>query len=158
MSPDIPRGPPTATDHRAGLPEPGVLSRVRDADRPTRKPLALWDRIKILLLLGVLFWFFVWSEMADNPILPFEEALERTLEAKWWILALVGLEAIRQAHFLLAESWPGYHRFWADGVFGRFERRAARYDDWNRFRRRSFRGRRGLVGHRRRLCRRLGRG
>lgn len=134
MSPDIPSGPPTATDHRAGLPEPGVLSRVRDADRPTRKPLALWDRIKILLLLGVLFWFFVWSEMADNPILPFEEALDRTLEAKWWVLALIGLEAIRQAHFLLAESWPGYHRFWAQGVFGRFEARAARYDDWNRFR------------------------
>jgi ATP-dependent Zn protease len=127
-------GPPAVTDHKAGLPEPGVLSRVRDADRPTRKPLALWDRIKILLLLGVLFWFFVWSEMADNPILPFEEALERTLEAKWWILALVGLEAMRQAHFLLAESWPGYHRFWAHGVFARFEARAARYDDWNRFR------------------------
>ena len=135
MSPEIPSGPPAATaDHPVGLPEPGVLSRVRDADRATRKPLALWDRVKFLLLLGVLFWFFVWAEMADNPILPFEEALNRTLESTWWVLALIGLEAIRQAHFLLAESWPGYHRFWAEGVFGRFEARAARYDDWNRFR------------------------
>ena len=55
MSPDVPGGPPTVTDHKAGLPEPGVLSRVRDADRATRKPLALWDRLKFLLLLGVLF-------------------------------------------------------------------------------------------------------
>ncbi|HEY5700246.1 MAG TPA: AAA family ATPase, partial [Acidimicrobiales bacterium] len=91
-------------------------------------------RVKFLLLLVALFWFFVWSDMADNPILPFEDALNRTFESKWWVLALIGLEAIRQAHFLLAESWPGYHHFWADGVFGRFERRAARYDDWNRFR------------------------
>jgi ATP-dependent Zn protease len=135
--PEIPAGPPTAPpppEHREGLPEPGVLSRVRDADRTTRKPLALWDRIKFLLLLGVLFWFFVWAEMSDNPILPFEEALERTLEAKWWVLALIGLEAIRQAHFLLAESWPAYHRFWSEGVFGRFERQASHMDDWNRFR------------------------
>ena len=92
-----------------------MLSRVRDADRPTRKPMALWDRVKFLLLLVALFWFFVWSDMADNPILPFEDALNRTFESKWWVLALIGLEAIRQAHFLLAESWPGYHHFWADG-------------------------------------------
>ncbi len=137
MTPQIPAGPPApprSPARKDGLPEPGVLSRVRDADRPTRKPMALWDRVKFLLLLVALFWFFVWSDMADNPILPFEDALNRTFESKWWVLALIGLEAIRQAHFLLAESWPGYHHFWADGVFGRFERRAARYDDWNRFR------------------------
>jgi ATP-dependent Zn protease len=138
VTPEIPAGPPapprSAPARKDGLPEPGVLSRVRDADRATRKPMALWDRVKFLLLLVALFWFFVWSDMADNPILPFEDALNRTFESKWWVLALIGLEAIRQAHFLLAESWPGYHHFWADGVFGRFERRAARYDDWNRFR------------------------
>ena len=138
MTPEIPAGPPapprSAPARKDGLPEPGVLSRVRDADRATRKPMALWDRVKFLLLLVALFWFFVWSDMADNPILPFEDALNRTFESKWWVLALIGLEAIRQAHFLLAESWPGYHHFWTDGVFGRFERRAARYDDWNRFR------------------------
>lgn len=129
-----PGPPPAPAEPKPGLPEPGVLSRVRDADRPTRKPMALWDRVKFLLLLGALFWFFVWAEMSDNPILSFEAALDRTLEAKWWVLALIGLEAIRQAHFLLAESWPGYHRFWSQGVFGRFESRMARFDDWNRYR------------------------
>jgi ATP-dependent Zn protease len=116
------------------LPEPGVLSRVRDADRTTRKPLAFWDRSKFLLLLVVLFWVFVWADMADNPILPFQDALNRTFESKWWVIALIGLEAIRQAHFLLAETWPGYHRLWSDSIFGRFERRMARFNDWNRFR------------------------
>ena len=119
MTPEIPAGPPapprSAPARKDGLPEPGVLSRVRDADRATRKPMALWDRVKFLLLLVALFWFFVWSDMADNPILPFEDALNRTFESKWWVLALIGLEAIRQAHFLLAESWPGSHQGWSSG-------------------------------------------
>jgi ATP-dependent Zn protease len=129
---DTPAGPPV---HKPGLPEPGVLSsRVREADRTTRKPMAFWDRSKFILLLVALFWFFVWAEMSDNPILPFSEALDRTFESKWWLLALLGIELVRQAHFLLAESWPGYHRFWAESVFGRFETRMSRFDDWNRFR------------------------
>ncbi|HEY5699701.1 MAG TPA: hypothetical protein VIT01_19505, partial [Acidimicrobiales bacterium] len=94
MTPEIPAGPPapprSAPARKDGLPEPGVLSRVRDADRATRKPMALWDRVKFLLLLVALFWFFVWSDMADNPILPFEDALNRTFESKWWVLALIG--------------------------------------------------------------------
>jgi len=110
------------------------VSRIREADRTTRKPLALWDRTKFLLLLVVLFWFFVWSDMADNPILPFRDALDRTFESKWWVLALIGLELVRQAHFLLAETWPGYHHLWSRGVFGRIEDRAGRFDDWNRYR------------------------
>ena len=130
--PDAPAGPPV---HRPeGLPEPGVLSRVREADRVTRKPMALWDRVKFLVLLFALFWFFVWASMADNPILPFEEALDDELQAKWWILALFGLELVRQAHFLLAESWPGYHHLWSESFFGGIERRMSTWDDWNRFR------------------------
>ena len=129
---DTPTGPPVRRPE--GLPEPGVLSRVREADRTTRKPLAFWDRVKFLVLLVVLFVFFVWSDMADNPILPFQEALDRTFETKWWVLALIGLELIRQAHFLLAETWPGYHHFWSTTLFGGLERRFQRFDDWNRFR------------------------
>ncbi len=42
-----------------GLRPPG--GRPRDSDRPTRKPLALWDRIKFLLLLTVVWFILVWS-------------------------------------------------------------------------------------------------
>jgi ATP-dependent Zn protease len=124
----------TETEGRPGLPEPGVLSNPRDRERTTRKPLSLWDRSKFLLLLGLLFWIFVWSTLADNPIITFEDALRDTIDSKWWVLALIGLEAIRQAHFLLAESWPAYHHFWSKGIFGRFEKRASGLDDWNRYR------------------------
>src|SRR5437016_5474559 len=57
---------PTASPTRG----PQFTSRPRDDDRPTRKPLTLWDRGKYLVLLAALFWFFVWAAIADNPRLP----------------------------------------------------------------------------------------
>ena len=54
-----PVGPPE------GLVSPG--ERPRDEDRRTRKPLALWDRIKFLLLLTLIWFILVWSVMANDP-------------------------------------------------------------------------------------------
>jgi ATP-dependent Zn protease len=113
---------------------PQFTSRPRDDDRLTRKPLALWDRVKYLLLLSALFWFFVWGSMADNPLLPFDDALKDTARSKWWIFALGVLELVRQVHYLISEHWVRYHRFWTQRVFGGFTRRSSRLSDWNRFR------------------------
>lgn len=38
--------------------------------RPTRKKMALWDRVRLLLLLAVAWLILVWAAMADNPLLP----------------------------------------------------------------------------------------
>ena len=38
---------------------------------------------------------------------------------------LAGIELVRQLHYLVSEHWSRYHRFWSEGVFGRFERRWA---------------------------------
>ena len=46
-----------------GMPPGG---RPRDQDRLTRKPLALWDRIKFLILLVVIWFILVWSVMANS--------------------------------------------------------------------------------------------
>ena len=62
---------------------PQFTSRPRDDDRQTRKPLALWDRVKYLLLLAALFWFFVWADLADNPLLPFVDAVQDEISDKW---------------------------------------------------------------------------
>src|SRR5438128_247550 len=113
---------------------PRFTSRPRDDDRPTRKPLALWDRIKYLLLLTALFWFFVWAAMADNPLLPFGDAVNDEVRAKSWIFVLGGVELLRQLHYLISERWAAYHRFWTNRVFGGFNRRSARMSDWNRYR------------------------
>ena len=95
----------------------------------------MWDRIKFLLLFFLLFWFFVWSEYSDpNPFNTFGDAVARQSRSKWPLFVLAGIELVRQLHYLVAEHWSRYHRFWSEGVFGRFERRSGRLNDWNRYR------------------------
>ena len=106
---------------------PQFTSRPRDDDRATRKPLALWDRVKYLLLLAALFWFFVWAAIADNPLLPFNDAVNDTVSEKRWIFLLAALELVRQIHYLISERSAAYHRFWTQKVFGGFNRRSARH-------------------------------
>jgi cell division protease FtsH len=121
---------PTPTPTRG----PQFTSRPRDDDRPTRKPLALWDRVKYLLLLAALFWFFVWAAIADNALLPFNDAVNDTASEKRWLFVLAALELVRQVHYLISERSAAYHRFWTQRVFGGFNRRSARMSDWNRYR------------------------
>jgi ATP-dependent Zn protease len=109
------------------------VAAARDG-RDTRKRLAFWDRIKFLLALSILWFLFVWADMANIPILPFRDALRRGLDSKWWLLALIGVEALRQIHYLVSEHWSAYHRFWTYRIFGGLERRTNRLNDWNRFR------------------------
>jgi ATP-dependent Zn protease len=117
-----------------GLSPPGG-SRPVDADRLTRKPLGFWDRIKFLLLLTLLWFVLVWSVMANDPIVGFSDAMRIEARAGWWVFALLGLEVLRQIHFLVSEHWRGYHRFWTSTVFGGLERSTRRrLSDWTRFR------------------------
>src|SRR5947209_2826435 len=132
MAPENPKQP-------VGLasPEEGPLrfkSRMREEDRTTRKPMSLWDRSKFFLLLVALWFVFVLASMGDNPILPFRDAVDEQLGAKWWMLALAALELVRQAHYLVSERSAAYHAFWTERIFGGIDRRAGRLDDWNRYR------------------------
>jgi cell division protease FtsH len=107
----------------------------RDDTRRTRPKLAFWDRIKFILLLSLLWLVLVWAAMADNPLLPFVDAARIEARESMWVFVLLGLEIIRQAHFLISERWAGYHYFWTHRVFGGFERVThRRLSDWTRFR------------------------
>jgi len=122
-----------------GLPAPdagnfGFRSRDRDEDRATRKPMALWDRVKFLLLLSGLFMVFVVAPMGENPLVTFRDSFYEQSRAKWWVLALIVVEGIRQIHYMVSEQWAGYHSFWARRVFAGIERRTNKLDDWTRFR------------------------
>ncbi|HJV09595.1 MAG TPA: AAA family ATPase [Acidimicrobiales bacterium] len=112
----------------------GFKSRERLEDRTTRKPMGFWDRIKMLVLLAGLFLFFVLAETGDNPILPFREAVDQQLQDKWWMVALFGIEIVRQIHYLISEKSARYHRFWTVQVFGGMDRRKSRMNDWTRYR------------------------
>ncbi len=124
-----------------GLSPPGTgpasteyTSRIRDEDRTTRKPLAFWDRTKFLVMLGVAFGVLLWAELVDNPIIPFGDALRDTVQSKWWILALAGLELLRQVHYLISEHSAPWYKLWTERVFGGVERKTGKLNDWNRFR------------------------
>jgi cell division protease FtsH len=107
----------------------------RDDDKPVRPKLAFWDRIKFLVLFAILFFVLVWSAMADNPLLPFVDSVRLQVQSRWWLLALAGVEVLRQLHFLISEHWSAYHRFWTHKVFGGLERVShRRFSDWTRFR------------------------
>jgi cell division protease FtsH len=113
---------------------PEHTSRPRDSELATRKPLALWDRVKFLLLLTGLYWFFVWAELADNPLLPFTDAVRDTVTDKPWIFWLAGIEVLRQLHYLVSEHWARYHQFWSKKIFGRFNARTEKINPWTRYR------------------------
>jgi cell division protease FtsH len=116
-----------------GLPSPGA--HAPEPEGKTRKALPLWDRVKFLLLLGIAWLILLWASIANNPIMPFTDAVRLQVRSGWWLLALMGLEAIRQLHFLISEHWAGYHQFWTKTLFGRFDRAIRRrFSDWTRFR------------------------
>ncbi|MGH3405414.1 MAG: AAA family ATPase, partial [Streptosporangiaceae bacterium] len=116
------------------LPPPGG-GRPVDAHRLTRKPLPLWDRIKFLVLLTLLWFVLVWSVMADDPIVGFSDAMRIEVRAAWWVFLLLGLEVLRQIHFLISEHSRRYHQFWVSAVFGGVEQATHRkMSDWTRFR------------------------
>ena len=80
-----------------------------------------------------LFALCVWAEIGDNPILPVSEAINETLRNRWWICALVGLELLRQIHYVIAEHRLGVLPVLAAPVAGA-EPRVDGVNPWTRFR------------------------
>ena len=111
-----------------------TASRPRDADRRTRRRLDPWDRSKYLILGSVLFGFFWWQKLNANPIKSVVDGFWETVEKQSWVWILLGLEVLRQLHFVVAEHWSAYYRFWKFKVFRRVENRQSRMDPWVRFR------------------------
>jgi len=109
--------------------------RPREEDILTRKKLALWDRIKWLVLLAALWLILVWSVMADDPLVGFTDAVRIQVSTGWWVFVLAGLEVVHQAHFLISEHWAAYNQFWQNRVWGGWERLTQRkFSAWTRFR------------------------
>ncbi len=116
-----------------GLSPPGLP--LNDGDGATRKRLSFWDRIKVLLLLGILWIVLVWAVIANDPQVPFADAWRIETRSGAWVFVLIGLEALRQIHYLISEHSARYHRFWTVTFFGGIERVShRRLSNWTRFR------------------------
>jgi cell division protease FtsH len=107
-----------------------------DPEPETRPPLPLWDRTKFLLLFAGVWLLLVWNFYLENRIVgaTFGDAVaDRGREQSIW-LVLFGVELLRQTHYLVSEHWSGWHRLWSHRIFGGFNRRISRLNDWNRYR------------------------
>jgi len=103
---------------------------------PKRRRTALFDRIKVLLFLSIVVAFFVGKEVND-PFTTLRESFADFSDTTFGlvVLTLLGLEVIRQVHYLLSENWGGYNFFWAERVFAGSSRGIARrVGEFTRFR------------------------
>jgi len=109
--------------------------RPRDEDILTRKPVQLWDRLKWLVLLAVIWLLLVWSLMSDQPLMGFVDAARTQVHMAWWVFILAGLEALHQLHYLISEHWAAYNQFWVNRVWGGWARFTnSKLSAWTRFR------------------------
>jgi cell division protease FtsH len=105
-----------------------------DREPKVRPKAVLWDRIKIVVLLAVFIVLSAAYLHSQIPIMSFWEALKDQIRAKWWLEIIMGLEILRQIHYLISERSPAYYQFWQGKVFGGWERRMSRMHPWNRYR------------------------
>ena len=100
--------------------------------------MAFWDRIKFLLLLGLL-WLcglaIEWTISVKPLGGPFSDAVRMALHDYVWILVLAALELLRQLHYFVEQNWKGYYRFWEKTVWqGGSKRLGRNLSDWTRYR------------------------
>ncbi len=113
----------------------GLNTRQRDI-RTTRRRADTWDRIKILVLLGVIIGAIIASS-EDVGFISFWEAAAVffTTTAGMALGILFLLELTRQIHYWLSERSAAYNSFWQDSFFGGIERWThAHMKPWTRFR------------------------
>ena len=112
-------------------PPPPVHVPVPEAEvKRTRKKMAMWDRTKILIVIALLFTFLVWNDMADNPIIPFSDALREPPGRSGGSSSpsARGRAAAPLPHLRALD--PVQHVLGRAQVFGRFNRRVERMNPW----------------------------
>ena len=106
-------------------------SRKRDTDRRTRVHLSLFDRTKFLLLFAATFLILTWALLSENPLYSVSDAASDVANHKSWLFWLVGIEVLRQIHFLISEFISPYHRLW-QWYFKSIDRLVHTFSDWTR--------------------------
>jgi cell division protease FtsH len=138
---DIPTSPPVASGP-PGMPNGNSLpvaatSEIWEpppAPAKVRRQVAMFDRIKILVILGVIFAFSLWRLRNSRPAYTFNDALVTQLRHSGWLLVLGLIEVGRQFHYLISEQNASYNHFWMEKVWGGLDRWKDRRDPWLRFR------------------------
>jgi ATP-dependent Zn protease len=99
-----------------------------------RRRADLFGRIRLLVLGAAWFVFSVWRARESQPAYTFGDAVIAQIQALTWLLVLMGIEVIRQLHYLVSERSARYNQFWVDRVWGAIDRWKERRDPWLRYR------------------------
>ena len=102
------------------------LKRRRRIARPgCRRPVLVFDRVKVSLAIVIVLAVLTLFKIADNPLVSVVDASRMTFNTRRWLFVVLGLEVVRQAHYFVAERWARYWR-----LAGRVE--AVVKAPWNR--------------------------
>jgi len=105
-------------------------------EKSRRNPKSLFDRFKVLIILGIFFFILV-SYQLSPPFTGWGEALEIAggMGMGIVLLVLMTIEVVRQAHYFLSEKWAAYNHFWSHTFFGGSDRVSRKWmSDWTRYR------------------------
>ena len=118
------------------LPGMGIPHIPADDDRrpKTRRKMMFYDRAKLLLILTGLLGFLIAKYHAEIPIISWGEATRNQIAAKTWIVVLMAIELVRQAHYVISEKSPWWHQLWTRRIFGSWDRFWSRRNPWFRYR------------------------
>src|SRR5579859_3612499 len=99
--------------NQATRPELGLTfagGRPREEDILTRRKQSLWDRVKWLVLLALIWMALVLTMMGSDPLIGFLDAARLQVHLALWVFILMGLELIHQFHFFISEHSASYNQ------------------------------------------------
>jgi ATP-dependent Zn protease len=99
-----------------------------------RRRMALFDRLRLIYVMLGVFALFVWHQRREVPVMTLWDAIITQVERRWWLVALLALEAARQVHYVVSERNAGWHGFWTERFFGAIDRWKDRRNPWTRYR------------------------
>ena len=115
-------------------PQQAFVSRPRESERTTRRPLPWWDRVKFLLLFGGGWLLLAISQYTQLVVRrPPSAAVYEAVRTNTWLLVLFATELLRQTHYLIAEHSKRYYAL-TTKIFARGDEARERMDPWTRFR------------------------
>jgi ATP-dependent Zn protease len=92
-------------------PKIAFTSRPKESEREYRTPAHWWDRVRVLFFLVGGFLVLAVADVSASGI-SFRDAVREQASRRWWLLALIALEIVRQLHYYLQEQSKAYYAMW----------------------------------------------
>lgn len=87
-----------------------IKRRRRVARAGCRRPILVFDRLKVSIAIVVVLGVLTLFKLADNPLVSVVDASRMTFNTRRWLFVVLALELVRQVHYFTAERWARYWR------------------------------------------------